>query len=147
MILNGKKLKYRPFNDPRGKPGTSGQLSIGTDSNRNRYLIKRKPMDVANEYVAHNLAKLIGVPTSPAVLVKDNDSVFVGIAYEKDFKRAKTSFDLQQCVRNRKSLWVSRSFRPCPLRYPAPCIHVIIRICNFQHLIHWIFVHYVHYLF
>ena len=88
MILNGKKLKYRPFNDPRGKPGTSGQLSIGTDPNRNRYLIKRKPMDVANEYIAHNLAKLIGVPTSPAVLVKDNDSVFVGIAYEKDFKRA-----------------------------------------------------------
>ena len=67
MILNGKNLKKLPFTDSRGKSGASGTLYIAEGPQGRKYLVKSKPVDVANEYVAHNLAKLIGVPTSDAV--------------------------------------------------------------------------------
>ena len=87
MILNGKNLKKLPFTDSRGKSGASGTLYIAEDPQGRKYLVKSKPVDVANEYVAHNLAKLIGVPTSDAVLIKDGNSVHIGIEYESDFQR------------------------------------------------------------
>ena len=86
MILNGITLKYTPFRDSRGETGMSGKLYLAMAPDGTRYLVKSNPMIVANEYVAHNLAKLIGVPTSDAVLIKDGDLVRVGIKYEEDFK-------------------------------------------------------------
>lgn len=88
MILNGKKLKRFPFSDSRGHYGESGQLHIAEDIMGTRFLVKSKPADVANEYVAHRLGKIIGVPTSDAVLIEDRGSIDVGIVFEKDFKRA-----------------------------------------------------------
>ncbi len=88
MILDGKTLKIVPFKDSRGHSGGSGQLHIAEDSQGTQYLVKSKPVDVVNEYVAHRLGTIIGVPTSDAVLIKNNGSVEVGIVYEKDFKRA-----------------------------------------------------------
>ena len=87
MILNGKNLKKLPFTDSRGKSGASGTLYIAEDPQGRKYLVKSKPVDVANEYVAHNLAKLIGVPTADAVLIKDGNCVHVGIEYKSDFQR------------------------------------------------------------
>ena len=86
MILNGITLKYTPFRDSRGETGMSGKLYLAKAPDGTRYLVKSNPMIVANEYVAHNLAKLIGVPTSDAVLIKDGSLVRVGIKYEEDFK-------------------------------------------------------------
>lgn len=44
-------------------------------------------MDAANEFVAHNLAKLIGVPTSDVVIINDDNSVKTGFAFENYFQR------------------------------------------------------------
>lgn len=87
MILNGKKLKNTPFKDSRGHAGESGQLHIAETSNGIKYLVKSNPADVTNEFVVHRIAKIIGVPTSNAVLIIEGDIVEVGIEYEKDFKR------------------------------------------------------------
>lgn len=86
MIIDEKKLQYTPFADTRGESGFSGRLYIGKDDHGIKYLVKSNPVDVANEYVAHNLAKLIGVPTSDAVLINDNNSVKTGIVFENDFQ-------------------------------------------------------------
>lgn len=72
MILNGKYLKRIPYRDSRGTYGTSGQLYIAEDIKGTRFLVKTKSVDAANEYVAHRIAKLIGVQTSDAVLIKEN---------------------------------------------------------------------------
>ena len=89
MILNRKDLQFSPYNDSRGKAGMSGRLQIAETSEGKKYLVKSTPVDVANEYVAHKLAQLIGVPTSDAVLIQNGSgSPKVGIAFEEDFKRA-----------------------------------------------------------
>lgn len=88
MILNGKKLKNTLYHDSRGRHGESGQLHIAESRNGKKYLVKSNPADVTNEYVAHKVAMLIGVPTSDAVLIQTGDLVEVGIAFEPDFKRA-----------------------------------------------------------
>lgn len=88
MILNGKKLENTLFTDPRGHCGESGQLHISTDTKGTSYLVKSKPSDVTNEFVVHRLARIIGVPTSDAVLIDNRGFIEVGIVYEKDFKRA-----------------------------------------------------------
>ncbi len=77
MILNKKDLKRLPFKDSRDHSGTSGKLYIAEAPDKSRYLVKSKPMDVANEYVAHSLAKQIGLPTSDAVLIKGRSTVSV----------------------------------------------------------------------
>ena len=87
MILNGKKLKNTPFKDSRGHAGESGTLHIAETPNGIKYLVKSNPADVTNEFVVHRIAKIIGVPTSDAVLIIEGDIVEVGIEYEKDFKR------------------------------------------------------------
>jgi len=88
MILNRKDLAFSPYKDSRGKVGMSGRLQIAETSEGKKYLVKSSPVDVANEYVAHKLAKLIGVPTSDAVLIRNGTrSPKVGIAFEEDFKR------------------------------------------------------------
>ena len=87
MILSGKTLKRIPFSDSRGESGMSGKLHIAEADDGTKYLVKSNPVDVANEFVAHKLAKLIGVPTSNAVLIKTGNSVKVGIVFEPDFKR------------------------------------------------------------
>ncbi len=88
MILNRKDLQFSPYKDSRGKAGMSGRLQIAETSEGKKYLVKSSPVDVANEYVAHKLAQLIGVPTSDAVLIRyGNRSTKVGIAFEEDFKR------------------------------------------------------------
>lgn len=86
MILYSKDLSIFPFHDSRGQSGSSGKLYIAENDQGIRYLVKSIPMDAANEYVAHNLAKMIGVPTSDAVLIKEGKSVKVGIAFENDFQ-------------------------------------------------------------
>ena len=87
MILSGKTLKRIPFSDSRGESGMSGKLHIAEAADGTKYLVKSNPVDVANEFVAHKLAKLIGVPTSDAVLIKSGRSIEVGIIFEPDFKR------------------------------------------------------------
>lgn len=87
MILDGKTLKRIPFSDSRGESGMSGKLHIAEAADGTKYLVKSNPVDVANEFVAHKLAKLIGVPTSNAVLIKTGNSVKVGIVFEPDFQR------------------------------------------------------------
>ena len=91
MILDGKKLKNIPFRDSRGHYGESGQLHITEDARGTRFLVKSKPADVANEYVAHRIGRMIGVPTSDAVLIEHKSHVETGIVFEKDFRRAKFS--------------------------------------------------------
>ncbi len=88
MIVNGKGLKYWSYKDSRGHIGESGQLYIAKDGNGRSCLVKTQPADVTNEFVAHRLAKLMGVPTSNAFLIDNNGNIEVGITYEKDFKRA-----------------------------------------------------------
>lgn len=88
MILNEKELKKIPFKDSRGTSGMSGKLYLTESVDGSQYLVKSKPVDAANEFVAHRLAKMIGVPTSDAVLIKSNGRVRVGIAYEENFSRA-----------------------------------------------------------
>lgn len=88
MILDGAKMKKTPFQDSRGHSGESGQLYIYTAPDSKKYLVKTKPLDVANEYISHQIAKIIGVPTSEAVLIKENGKLSVGIEYEDDFQRA-----------------------------------------------------------
>lgn len=88
MILDGAKMKKILYQDSRGHFGESGQLYIYTAPDSKKYLVKHKPLDVANEYISHQIAKLIGVPTSDAVLIKENDNLSVGIEYEADFQRA-----------------------------------------------------------
>ena len=87
MILNEKNLKILPFEDSRGESGMSGKLCIAEAPDGTKYLVKSKPADVSNEYVAHKLARLIGVPTSDAVLIESGENIKVGITYESDFKR------------------------------------------------------------
>ena len=87
MILSEKDLKRTTFLDSRGESGMSGKLYIAEAPSGKKYLVKSNPVDVANEYVAHSIAKLIGVPTSDAVLIKDENYIRVGIAYEGDFKQ------------------------------------------------------------
>lgn len=87
MILNGRKLKNTLFSDSRGHFGEWGQLHISEASNGIKYLVKSKPTDVVNEFVVHRLARIIGVPTSDAVLIDNRGFIEVGIEYEKDFKR------------------------------------------------------------
>ena len=87
MILNGKDLKCRPFKDSRGQSGMSGKLHIAEVVDGSRYLVKSSPVDVANEFVAHKLAKMIGVPTSDAILIKSGKNISVGIEFEPDFQR------------------------------------------------------------
>ena len=79
MILDGTKMMKTLFQDSRGHSGESGQLYIYEDENGAKYLVKHKPLDVANEYVAHRLAMLLGVPTSDAVLILKNGKFAVGI--------------------------------------------------------------------
>ncbi len=86
MILTGKKLKNTLFRDSRGHYGESGQLHISEDIRGTRFLVKSKPSDVTNEYVVHRIARLIGVPTSDAVLIETNGFVEVGIIYKRDFR-------------------------------------------------------------
>ena len=88
MILDGAKMKKILYQDSRGHFGEPGQLYIYTAPDSKKYLVKHKPLDVANEYISHQIAKLIGVPTSDAVLIKENDNLSVGIEYEADFQRA-----------------------------------------------------------
>ena len=87
MILNGKDLTYRPFSDSRGKSGMSGKLSIAEAQDGMEYLVKPNPVDVANEFAAHRIAKMIGVPTSDAVLIRSGNTISVGIVFEPDFQR------------------------------------------------------------
>lgn len=88
MILNRKDLQFSPYKDSRGKAGMSGRLQIAETSEGKKYLVKSSPVDVANEYVAHKLAQLIGVPTSDAVLIRNGTKPpKVGITFEEDFKR------------------------------------------------------------
>lgn len=69
MILDGTKMMKTRYMDSRGHSGEAGQLYIYKDVDGAKYLVKHKPLDVANEYVAHRLAMLLGVPTSDAVLI------------------------------------------------------------------------------
>jgi len=87
MILDGKRLNKLPFSDPRGESGMSGKLHLAEAADGTKYLVKSNLVDVANEFVAHKLAKMIGVPTSDAVLIKTDRTVKVGIVFEPDFKR------------------------------------------------------------
>ncbi len=87
MIVNGKGLIYSPYADSRGHVGESGQLYIARDGRGCSCLVKTRSADVTNEFVAHKVAKLIGVPTSNAFLIDDRGKIEVGINYEKDFKR------------------------------------------------------------
>ena len=87
MILDGKTLKKTVFKDSRGESGFSGKLYIAEAADGTKYLLKSQPADVANEFVAHRLAKLIGVPTSDAVLIKEGNKISVGIVFEPDFQR------------------------------------------------------------
>ena len=87
MILDGTKMIKTPYMDSRGRCGESGQLYIYENINGTKYLVKHKPLDIANEYVAHRLAMLLGVPTSDAVLILENGKFAVGIEYLDDFQR------------------------------------------------------------
>ena len=87
MIIEHDKLKYRPYIDKRGIIGTSGQLYIAENNDGMSYIVKSSPVDVLNEYVAHSVAKAIGVPTSEVVLIRNGKIVDVGIRYETDFER------------------------------------------------------------
>lgn len=87
MILDGTKMMKTCYKDSRSHSGESGQLYIYEDADGAKYLVKHKPLDVANEYVAHRLAMLLGVPTSDAVLILENGKFAVGIAFEEDFQR------------------------------------------------------------
>ena len=89
MIINRKCLKNKKlYKDNRGESGFSGQLYTLETSDGVKYIVKTHLVDVLNEYVAHNVAKIIDVPTSDAVLIvnnKNNVDVDVGIVYEPDF--------------------------------------------------------------
>ena len=87
MILDGKGLIFSPFFDSRGESGMSGKLRIAEAKDGTKYLVKSAPVDATNEFVTHRLARLIGVPTSDAVLIKSGSRVSVGIVFEPDFKR------------------------------------------------------------
>jgi len=87
MILDGTKMLKTPYKDSRGHHGESGQLYQYEDIGGKKYLVKRKLLDVANEYVSHNIAKIIGVPTSDSVLIRENGEYAVGIQFEEDFQR------------------------------------------------------------
>lgn len=88
MIVDGKRLEYCLYKDSRGHYGESGQLFIAKDGKGRFCLVKTKPADVTNEFVAHKVAKLMGVPTSNAVLIDNRGNIEVGITYENDFQRA-----------------------------------------------------------
>ena len=86
MIINRKELKNKQaFKDNRGEVGSSGQLFTLEDKAGKKYLVKTRFVDVLNEYVAHSLAKIIGVPTLDAVLIKGKANVWVGIEFLSDF--------------------------------------------------------------
>lgn len=87
MILDGAKMIKTLYKDSRGHYGESGQLYLYEDISGIKYLVKRKPFDVANEYVSHSIASLIGVPTSDSVLIRENRGYSVGIEFEEDFQR------------------------------------------------------------
>lgn len=88
MIVDGKRLEYCLYKDSRGHYGESGQLFIAKDGKGRFCLVKTKPADVTNEFVAHKVAKLMGVPASNAVLIDNRGNIEVGITYENDFQRA-----------------------------------------------------------
>ncbi len=89
MIINRRELKNRQvFKDSRGESGMSGRLYTLEDTAGTKYLVKTNLADVLNEYVAHNIAKIIGVPTSDAVLITSKTKVVTGIVYEHDFIHA-----------------------------------------------------------
>ncbi len=86
MIINRKYLKNKKlYKDNRGESGFSGQLYTLEASDGVKYIVKTQLVDVLNEYVAHNVAKIIDVPTSDAVLIVNKNNVDVGIVYEPDF--------------------------------------------------------------
>ena len=87
MIINRKYLKNKKlYKDNCGESGFSGQLYTLEASDGVKYIVKTHLVDVLNEYVAHNVAKIIDVPTSDAVLIVNNkNDVNVGIVYEPDF--------------------------------------------------------------
>lgn len=87
MILDGAKMIKTLYKDSRGHHGESGQLYLYEDISGIKYLVKQKPLDVANEYVSHSIARLIGVPTSDSVLIRENGKYAVGIKFEEDFQR------------------------------------------------------------
>ena len=66
---------------------------------RKKYLVKSGKADVINEFVAHRLATIIGVPSSDAVFIKcgnnsknrnNSKNVQVGIEFFEDFTRVST---------------------------------------------------------
>lgn len=87
MILDVAKMIKTLYKDSRGHHGESGQLYLYEDISGIKYLVKRKPLDVANEYVSHSIARLIGIPTSDSVLIRENRGYSVGIEFEEDFQR------------------------------------------------------------
>lgn len=142
MILNGKYLKRIPYRDSRGTYGTSGQLYIAEDIKGTRFLVKTKSVDAANEYVVHRIAKLIGVPTSDAVLIKENnDDVSVGIKYEQDFTRVSMyDFRGSERYKNSEILLNGEQIKHAPeykLKYPddSPFLADLMAYMCFRHLI------------
>lgn len=142
MILNGKYLKRIPYRDSRGTYGTSGQLYIAEDIKGTRFLVKTKSVDAANEYVAHRIAKLIGVPTSDAVLIKENnDDVSVGIKYEQYFTRVSMDdFRGSERYKNSEILLNGEQIKHAPeyeLKYPddSPFLADLMAYMCFRRLI------------
>ncbi len=114
MIINEKDLIFSPFIDPRGGYGMSGPLKLGKHKNGVVYLIKSLRTEIANEYVAHGLAKLINVPTSDAVLVlRRKELTGVGIVYEQDFQRINLDSFLGLAEYKKDRISTSMGGRPC----------------------------------
>lgn len=93
-IVSEQDYVLTPYQDHRGKSGRSGQLLLATPKTGGmKLLVKHKnPADVANEFVACSIGKLMGVNCPQAFLMKSSKMKYaVGIEYFEGAHR----FDIQ----------------------------------------------------
>ena len=144
MIYKKSDFSFSVFQDSRGQSGMSGQLQLAKYKDGMSYLVKTGDADIANEYVAHRLAKLIGVPTSDAVLITDKKGLYgVGIVREPEFQRISMDDFLGTEENNRDEIPVfigERPYTPPKItapKYPddSPFLADAMRYIAFRHMI------------
>lgn len=144
MIYKERDFSFSVYQDSRGQAGMSGQLQLAKYKDGISYLVKTGDVDIANEYVAHRLAKLIGVPTSDAVLITDKKGLYgVGIVYEPNFQRISMDDFLGTEDYDREEVPMSIGGKPYVWpkitvpKYPddSPLLADVMRYIAFRHMI------------
>lgn len=89
-IISDEDYVLTPYQDRRGKPGRSGMLLLATPKDGGKKLLVKHqhPANVANEFVACSIGKLMGVNCPQAFLMKSSKMrCAVGIEYFEDAHR------------------------------------------------------------